>query len=300
MPTAIAIVFVGCTVFLSHYFASVFARTKIPDVLWLFTLGLLLGPIGHVVSTENFGAVGPVFTTITLIFILFESGIDQRLEPLIHSLSGTAKITTYNFVGTCLVAGAIAYSFTDLGVLRSLVLGSIVGGTSSAVVTTLSKVFPLNKRSSTILVLESAFSDVYTLAVPLTLLTAYKIGRFDVAFVTGQMIAAFLLAAMLGVAGAFLWSILLTRMRTLQNTIFTTPAFVFIIYGIVEILNYSGPIAALAFGITLGNIDVLGPPIMRNVISREPISLTDHERAFFSEAVFLLRTFFFVYIGISV
>ena len=275
-------------------------RTKIPDVLWLFTIGLLLGPVFSVVSTENFGAVGPVFTTITLVFILFESGIDQRLEPLINSLSGTAKITTYNFFGSLLVAGAIAYFYTDLGLLRSLVLGSIVGGTSSAVVTTLARQFPMTERSRTILVLESAFSDVFTLAVPLTLLTAYKIGRFDVAFVTGQMVAAFILAAMLGIAGAFLWSVLLNRMRTLQNTVFTTPAFVFIIYGFVEILNYSGPIAALAFGITLGNIDVLGPPIMKNVISRKPISLTDHERAFFSEAVFLLRTFFFVYIGISV
>jgi potassium/hydrogen antiporter len=300
MPTAITIVFVGITIFLSHYFASLFARTKIPDVLWLFTIGLLLGPVGGYVKPENFGAVGPVFTTITLVFILFESGIDQRLETLIHSLSGTAKITTYNFIGTCLVAGSIAYFNTNLGFWPSLLLGSIVGGTSSAVVTTLARQFPMTKRSSTILVLESAFSDVYTLAVPLTLLTVIKLGEFNVAFVTGQMIAAFILAAMLGIAGAFLWSILLNRMRTLQNTVFTTPAFVFIIYGVVEILNFSGPIAALAFGITLGNIDVLGPPIMKNVISRKPISLTDHERAFFSEAVFLLRTFFFVYIGISV
>ena len=300
MPTALTIVFVGCTIFLSHYFASLFARTKIPDVLWLFTIGLLIGPVFKWVGPENFGAVGPVFTTITLVFILFESGIDQRLEPLIHSLSGTAKITTYNFIGTCLVAGGIAYFYTDLGPLRSLMLGSIVGGTSSAVVTTLARTFPLTERSSTILVLESAFSDVFTLAVPLTLLTAYKIGKVDVAFVTGQMIASFLLAAMLGIAGAFGWSVLLNRMRTLQNTVFTTPAFVFVIYGIVELLNYSGPIAALAFGITLGNIDVLGPPIMKNVISRKPISLNSQERAFFSEAVFLLRTFFFVYIGLSV
>ncbi len=300
MPTAYTIVFVGITIFMSHYFASLYARTKVPDVLWLFTIGLLLGPIGGIVRPESFGAVGPVFTTITLVFILFESGIDQRLEPLINSLGGTARITTYNFFGSCLVAAGITYFYTDLGVLRSLMLGSIVGGTSSAVITTLAKQYPMTPRSSTILVLESAFSDVYTLAIPLTLLSAYKIGRVDVASVTGQMIAAFILAAMLGIAGAFIWSILLTRMRTLQNTVFTTPAFVFIIYGIVEILNYSGPIAALAFGITLGNIDVLGPPIMKNVISRKPISLTDHERAFFSEAVFLLRTFFFVYIGISV
>lgn len=269
-------------------------------MLWLFTIGLLLGPVGGIVKPENFGAVGPVFTTITLVFILFESGIDQRLEPLFHSLGGTARITTYNFLGSCLVAGAIAYFNTDLGFLRSLMLGSIVGGTSSAVVTTLVKQFPMSERTSTILVLESAFSDVFTLAVPLTLLTAYKIGKVDVAFVTGQMIAAFLLAAAMGVAGGFGWSILLRRMRTLQNTVFTTPAFVFILYGIVELLNYSGPIAALAFGITLGNMDVLGPPIMRNLLTPKPIALNETERAFFSESVFLLRTFFFVYIGISV
>ena len=300
MLTAVTIVFVGLTIFLSHYFAALFKRTKIPDVLWLFTIGILLGPVSGLVHPESFGAVGPVFTTITLIFILFESGIDQRLEPLIRALSGTAKITTYNFVGTCLVAGSITYFYTDLGVLRSLMLGSIVGGTSSAVITTLARQFNMTERSSTTLVLESAFSDVFTLAVPLTLLSAYSVGRVDVAYMTGQMIAAFLLAAMLGMAGAFFWSVLLNQMRTLQNTVFTTPAFVFIIYGFVEILNFSGPIAALAFGITLGNIDVLGPPIMKNVISRKPISLNDYERAFFSEAVFLLRTFFFVYIGISV
>jgi potassium/hydrogen antiporter len=300
MPTAFTIVLIGCTIFLSHWFATIFARTKIPDVLWLFTIGILIGPVMGWVSPANFGSVGPIFTTITLVFILFESGIDQRLEPLINSLGGTAKITTYNFFITTLIAASIAYFWTDLGVLRALMLGSIVGGTSSAVVTTLVRHFPMSERSRTILVLESAFSDVFTLAVPLTLLSAYKIGKVDIPSMTGQMISAFILAAMLGIVGAFGWSILLNRMRTLQNTIFTTPAFVFIIYGIVELLNYSGPIAALAFGITLGNIDVLGPPIMKNVISRKPISLTDNERVFFSEAVFLLRTFFFVYIGMSV
>ena len=40
MPTASTIVFVGCTFFLAHYFASLFARTKIPDVRWLFTIGV--------------------------------------------------------------------------------------------------------------------------------------------------------------------------------------------------------------------------------------------------------------------
>jgi NhaP-type Na+/H+ or K+/H+ antiporter len=300
MPTAITIVSVGVIIFLSHYFASLFIRTKIPDVLWLVLIGLLIGPIGKVVTPEDFGVVGPVFTTITLIFILFESGLDQRLGTLIRALGGTAKITTYNFFASTLVAGLIAYFYSNLGIILSLLLGSIVGGTSSAVVTTLARQFKLSQRSQTIVVLESAFSDVFTLGIPLALLSAYHIGKLNVAYVTGHMLAAFILAALLGMSAAFAWSILLNRMRSLQNTVFTTPAFVFILYGTVELLNYSGPIAALAFGITLGNIDVLGPPIMRNWLVRRPISLNDNEKAFFSEAVFLLRTFFFVYIGLSV
>ncbi len=300
MGTAITIVFVGAIIFMSHFFAALFQRTKIPDVLWLFGLGLLIGPILHLASPASFGKVGPIFTTITLIFILFESGIDQRIEPLVASLRGTAKITTYNFLMTLAVGTSVCYFFTDLGFLRSMMLSSIVGGTSSAVATTLSKAFPMSEKTRTILILESAVSDVFTLAVPLTLMTAYKVGNFDIAFMTGQMIAAFVVATMLGIAAAFAWSVLLNRIRILKNTVFTTPAFVFILFGIVEMLNFSGPIAALAFGITLGNIDVLGPPLLKNVISRKPISLEENEKAFFAEAVFLLRTFFFVYIGLSV
>ena len=72
MLTALTIVFVGITIFLSHWFAALFSRLRIPDVIWLFTIGLLIGPVFGIVKVQDFGAVGPVFTTITLIFILFE------------------------------------------------------------------------------------------------------------------------------------------------------------------------------------------------------------------------------------
>jgi NhaP-type Na+/H+ or K+/H+ antiporter len=65
-------------------------------------------------------------------------------------------------------------------------------------------------------------------------------------------------------------------------------------------LGFSGAIAALAFGITLGNVQSIRfPPISKKPLSSEPVSLTETEKIFFSEFAFLLKTFFFVYLGIS-
>lgn len=73
----------------------------------------------------------------------------------------------------------------------------------------------------------------------------------------------------------------------------------FIVYGVVELLGYSGPIAALTFGLTLANVELFRPPFLRRFVAHGPSSLTEIERAFFGEVVFLLRTFFFVYVGVS-
>jgi len=66
--------FVGILIFLAHLFTSVFSRTRVPDVLLLIIIGICIGPVFGLVSTSQFGIVGPVMTTITLIIILFESG----------------------------------------------------------------------------------------------------------------------------------------------------------------------------------------------------------------------------------
>ena len=84
---------------------------------------------------------------------------------------------------------------------------------------------------------------------------------------------------------------------------FLTPAFVFVIYGITEALGYSGAIAALAFGIVLGNASYFEFSFLRKIYrKRQPRmeTLQDNEKVFFKEMVFILKTFFFIYIGISI
>ena len=137
--------------------------------------------------------------------------------------------------------------------------------------------------------------------VTLALIQTAEYNSVRIGAVLGQIIASFLLAAVIGSLFAWVWSSLLDRIRHLENSIFLTPAFVFIIYGITELLGYSGAISALAFGFVLGNIKTFKrSSLERGDSSDKPITLNETEKTFFSEVVFLLKTFFFVYIGISI
>lgn len=299
MDLAVTIAVIGLLVFLAHVLTILFGRTKIPDVLFLIALGVCLGPIFGIVTPDEFGVIGPVFTAITLIIILFEAGITIHLAVLRRTLIRTLILTVLSFAGTMGVVGALAYYFTDLNLTVSLMLGAMVGSTSPAIIIPIIRQIKVQKETEAVLSLESAISDALSIIVVFAFLEAFKLGEIKVSSVATHVVASFAIAIAFGVVWAFGWSIMLNRIRDLKNAIFTTPAFVFIIFGVVEMMGYSGYVAALAFGITLGNIELVNFTFLRKYLPHEPISLNETEKIFFSEVVFLLKTFFFVYVGLS-
>ncbi|HPQ35165.1 MAG TPA: cation:proton antiporter [Tenuifilaceae bacterium] len=300
MESAGIIVFVGLIVFVSHLFTGIFERKRIPDVLLLMIIGLFLGPVFGLISPADFGIAGPMFTTITLVIILFEGGLELRIDTLRNAIKGTSALTTANFFVTMIVVGLIGWLLFGLQPVAAFMLGSILGGTSSAVVIPMVRHLRIKEDSKTILVLESAVSDVLCIIFALALLETFDVPEVKVGLIIGKIISSFALAGVMGLVGAVAWSILLNRVRTIRNTIFTTPAFVFIIFGIAEILGYSGAISALAFGITLANIEIFNVSLLKRYVSSNPITLNETEKVFFGEIVFLLKTFFFIYIGLSI
>jgi NhaP-type Na+/H+ or K+/H+ antiporter len=263
-------------------------------------VGLLLGPVLGLVNPQDFGQGGRLFTNIVLVFILFESGLDVHLQQLKASLRGSVGLTVLNFFVSMLLGAAVGQWLAGLDLLSSLMLGSIIGGTSSAVVTTLIRKVQVQESTAATLVIESAFSDLFTLGVPLSLMTVYEEAQLNVGSMFGQMVASLVLAVVMGAGGALGWSWIQNRLPSLQKTRFSTPAFVFIVYGLVEMMEFSGPIAALTFGIVLGNLGVLRPPLLARYIPNTAVTLREDEKSFFSEIVFLLRTFFFIYVGVSI
>ena len=299
--TGLTIAILGLLIFAAHLFTEIFSRKRIPDVLLLMVIGLIIGPVFAWVKPSDLGSVAGVFTTITLVIILFESGTQLNFNTLLNSIRGTMKLTLINFFVTMVVVALIGL-IVKVNILASLMLGAILGGTSSAVVIPMVKQLKISEKGGTILILESAFSDVLCIVFAWAFMQAIQSGQMNVGRVMGDILSSFILATVIGVIASILWSYVLERVRHVKNSILTTPAFVFIVYGLNEWLGFSGAIAALAFGIGMANIDSIysNGLIVKRLFKTEPSKLNDTEKQLFSEVVFLLKTFFFIYIGISI
>ncbi len=191
---------------------------------------------------------------MTLAIILFEGGLHLRVETIQSSFRGTVALTVSSFIATMGLATAVLYYSGFLTFLPALMVGAIVGGTSSAVVIPMIDFLHLRKDSGAILALESAVTDVLCIVIFLTVLDVYQLGAVDLRISAGKLIASLLMAVILGVLGGVFWSAIYNKFGHIKS-VFLTPGFLFIIYGIVDTLGYSGAIAALAFGITLGNLN---------------------------------------------
>lgn len=297
MSTTILVI--GLMVFFAHFLSLQFRKTNIPDVLVLMLVGIVLGPLLGIVAPEDFGKVGSLIATIALVVILFESGTSLDLGVLGKSLATTGVLSVVCFVLTAAIVSLVGYAALDLSPLPALMLGATLGGTSSAVVIPMVASLRLSEKPATVLVLESALTDVLCIVGVFALLQVYTQGGVEPGRLAGSVLAALVFAAAIGVLGGIGWLLVLGKVRDFPNTISSTLAYVFIVYGATEGLGFSGAIAALALGITLTNFEKFGLARFDR-IDRNIVPLNDIDLAFYREAVFLLKTYFFVYLGISI
>jgi NhaP-type Na+/H+ or K+/H+ antiporter len=300
MDVAALIFFIGILIILGHILSEVFTRTKIPDLLFLIIIGLLLGPVFGLITPEMFGILGPIFSAVSLIIILFEGGLNLRIGAIQTTFKECSRLTLLNFCGAIGLTTFVVLLFTGSSPITALMLAIIVAGTSPSVVIPLVRQLGLKESSQTILTIESALTDVLSIVLLLIVLQAYQLHKFSVWQAGETLVGSFVIAILVGIAGGIAWSVIRKKLAFF-NKIFAIPAFVFILYGFIEMIGFSGAVAALAFGITLGNLtyfrSIFAPYYELNV---KQIELTETEKSFLAEIVFLLRTFFFIYIGLSI
>jgi potassium/hydrogen antiporter len=286
--------YLGLIVFLAYLFRALFDRTRIPDVLMLMLLGILIGPVLGWAEGDDFGKAGPVLATLALIVILLESGTSLHLTTLRRSLSSTLGLTLASFFGTMAVVAAIGHLLFELPLLLALMLGGTLGGTSSAVVIPMVQGLRMSERSSTVLVMESALTDVLCIIAVYALLDAKRYGELALGPMSFGIAQSLGLAVLAGLAGGVCWLLILRAVRRIPASLFASIAFAMILYGAAEHLQISGAITVLAFGITLTNRSRLG--LAR--LGKLP-ALSGADLGYFREWVFLLKVFFFIYLGLA-
>ena len=296
----LTIAIIGLLIFTAHLFSEIFSRKRIPDVLFLIIIGLLIGPVFHWISPESLGNAGSLFSGITLVTILFESGTQLRFSALKDSFEGALKLTALNFILSTVAIWLVGWLVLDLDPIVSMILGCMLGGTASAVVIPIVRQMHMSEKPAIMLILEAAIGNVFSIVLALALMQAIKSRHVEFGAILGDIFSSFILATVMGLLGAIFWALILDQVRNIKYSILTTPAFVFIIYGINEWMGFSGAIAALAFGIGMANIDGIYNAWLKKFIKKVPVNLNETERSLFSELVLLLKTFFFIYVGISI
>ena len=293
-------IFLGLLIFCAHLFNAWFSKRRIPDVLLLMLIGILVGPVSGWVKPEQLNDVGPIFASLTLLFILFDSGIDMRLDVVRRYWTGVVQVTFLSFVLSMATVTVIAFYLTDLELKACMLLGGMVAGTAAAIVIPLVRQMKVSDKTRVTLVLESAISGVLCIVISLAFIEGYKLGNVSIGSMLGRVFASILMSLIIGLVAGIVWSSFMERVRKLQNSMFLTPAFVFIIYGISEALGYSGAISALAFGLVLGNPEYFEMSFLKKLKLHDMTPLAGTEKSFFKEFVFILKTYFFVYIGICI
>jgi potassium/hydrogen antiporter len=293
----------GAILFLAYVFLLVFDRTRIPDVLLLILVGVVLGPyVLGMTSPADFGKVGAVLSTVALIVVLLLGGVELDLDTLATALRPTLLLTLVTFVATMALVAAIGRFVLELSGLMALTMGAILGGTSSAVVIPIVRSLRLPVYPATILTLESALTDVLTIVLASALMGAAVAqgGGISPLALIGSLVSSMTMATILGVASGLLWLWLLHVSPNSEEFVLATVAFALLVFGVADGLGFNGGIAVLTFGLTLSNwramkIDRI-PALGRLTFG----SLKPRDHAANRQGQFLLKVFFFVYLGISI
>jgi cell volume regulation protein A len=185
--------------------------------------------------------------------------------------------------------------------LIGAILGAIVAGTSSPIVIPLaSRLKNLQDKTKTALSIESIITD--PLCIVVVLAAYYMIivvgGGIDVSVGIKNLVSTFSVGAVVGAALGLCWLPVMHRVRKEQYSYVLTLAVVFLIYSLTESWwGGAGALSCLMFGLVLGN----GKKVLKMIkYSGRGFEMDTETRQFHSLTSFVIRTFFFVYLGMVV
>src|SRR3990172_7846658 len=292
---------VGAIIAIGFTASLIFEKTRIPDLLILIALGLVLGPIAlhyfgiSFVPPGILDLVTPYFTALALMFILFDGGLNLRFGSAARQLGLVGLFTGFTFVATIFAVAIVAVLVLGYDWLVALLLGTILSGTSGGVFPGVGKMVRVGEGTKMILALESVVTDVAGVVIALALLELLEGGPgASATIVFSAMGRAFAVSMVFGLAVGLGWLVLLHRIEDSPFSYMLTIAVLFVLYAFTETSGGSGAMASFVFGLVLGNHKAFE----RRIHLRTSFVVDDRIKQFHGELSFVIRTFFFVFLGV--
>jgi len=297
---------VGGIIAVGFLASIIFERTRIPDIMILILLGVILGPVAAsfgivLVPAFVLSVATPFLTAIALMFILFDGGLNLQLARVVKNLPIVVFHTLSTFLLTVLGVAFIATTILGYPPLVGVLLGTILGGTGSALVIGLVRTLRVSDETKIILTLEAVVTDVLCVVTALAIIDLLRSGPDAPAWMLVSSFGlVFLVSLFLGGAVGVGWLVLLRRPEGKPVSYMLTIAVLFVLYATAEIAGGSGAMAAFVFGLVLGNRNAIEARLKTLALKRRggTLLLDDRIKKFQSELSFSVRTFFFVFLGL--
>jgi len=300
-PVTLALILGGSIIVIGFLGNYLFERTGFPDMLLLIVLGMILGPATGLVDASSIMDLAPYLAALALVFILFDGGMVMNIYRVFSESPRAAVLAIVGFSMNVIVTTLFMMYIVipDVPLLYSVLFGTILGGSSSIAVISLASRIKVSEKCSTILSLESAITDILCIVFSLVVIEILLKGAaVDLATISQSIASRFSTGVVLGIIFGFIWLSALKKIAKASYAYMLTLAVVLLAYSFSESLGGSGSLCSLLFGIMLGNEKEIYRMLR---MERPPNTVVDVGlKKFESEVAFLLRTFFFVYIGLIV
>ena len=282
----------GTVVFLGVAGESFFKRTGIPDVAFLMILGVVIGPLLGIISHEVVIAIVPYFAAVALIIIMFDGGRSLDLRSMARTAHFAFGLAIAGFAASLAAVAAITHLWIGWPLLDSVLLGSIVGGSSSAIVFGLVRNIRLSESAKSMLSFESALTDILSTIIAFIMFQAVLAGGLSVAVLSETIGTAVVVGLVLGLGVGIPWMYVTTKLANAQHAYMLTLGMLFVLFFVANVFGESGALTALVFGLMLGNKASLSR------VFRFKVRMIERDDPTHNQLAFLVRAFFFVFVGL--
>lgn len=307
IDTNIMLLFIA-GIFLIGFFGNLFFRkTKISDLFFLILIGFLLGPGLNIIPAEPLALLksfAPFFGALALMVLLFEGGLHLNFYKVLTEFKNATLFTILVFLLTISLVSVTLYFVFSIPLLYGLLIGAIIGGTSSAVIIPLVSGSSASDDTKTFLTLESALTDSLCVVFAIAILDIIVSQTTNVQLIAQNIFAAYAISIVIGLFAGIMWIGVLKKFKYASEFGYMlTFSFLIILYVSSEFLKGNGAFCALMFGIVLGNYLALFRSF-RFKKTEDPIEdsfdVTESIKKFQTEFSLFIKSFFFIYLGMIV
>jgi len=282
----------GVVIFLGVAGEAFFKKTGIPDVAFLMIFGVIIGPVLGIIQPEAVIQVVPYFAALALIIIMFDGGLNLDIKHIVKTAHFSVTLAILGFILSVVIITLATHFALGWLWLESILLGAIVGGSSSAIVFGLVRNIKISEEMKSMLSFESALTDILAMIAAFILFEAVLIGHFDLQTLQETLGRAIIVGLVLGFGVGIPWMYVSTKLGNAQHAYMLTLGILFVLFFLANSFGESGALTALVFGLMLGNKKQLSR-ILRFKLPKIEIDDPTH-----NQLTFLVRSFFFVFVGL--